>query len=65
MKTSYTLCTGISKEKVCPLIATCDRWLPELDKTKTNYFEPIPYDEEKKKCSWYISEQDLINEGLK
>jgi hypothetical protein len=65
MKTSYTLCTGISEGKRCELTATYDRYCPEMEKKSTVHYDPIPYNMETKKCNKYINEQNLIDEGLK
>jgi hypothetical protein len=40
MKKNYTLCEGTN----CPIKERCARYLPDLVRSTTDYFDPIPYD---------------------
>lgn len=53
----YVLCSG----EGCPLKDDCGRYLPDMDKTKVNHFDPIPY--RNGGCNFYIKfEPDVFNE---
>lgn len=58
----YTLCTGLSQGKQCTLTDTCDRFCPDMDKTKTIHYDPIPYNMQTKKCwKYHNDEENNIN----
>lgn len=59
MKQSYVFCEGTG----CPLKDTCQRYMPDLVRKEVDFIDPIPYSNEKKKCTLYIKDDDdYLNE---
>lgn len=54
---SYTLC-----DFQCPIMGTCNRYCPQMDKKKTNHFGVNPFNYERNKCDWYekMTDEELI-----
>lgn len=46
---SHILCTG----EGCPLKEQCAFFCETMTKSKTDHWGVIPYNHEKKKCSWF------------
>jgi hypothetical protein len=59
MARSYTLCTGESKGKICPISEFCERFCPTMVKAKTIHFDPIPYNFQTNKCNQYLFEPPI------
>lgn len=55
MRRNYTLCDNDK----CPLRESCARFLEDLDRRTVIHFDPHPYDEEKKRCNFYV--HDALN----
>lgn len=60
MKTKYILCDG----EGCPLKEKCTKYCPDMDKTKTNHFDPIPYLPHSQSCFYFEEDNHLKELGL-
>lgn len=60
MKSKPVLCEGVK----CPICEDCERYRPDLDRTNTPHFDPIPYDHARMKCGFFMKKEPDIFQQL-